>query len=146
MKSVKFLFFSVGRIKKGWEKPEGLKTCAININKDSNQKQTWSVTLVDGLSSKCRQTRTLQLIRMQTWVSQVLEGVAGSVQTDEAMSTGRGSREEQSRIEKGIKPGWWNFDQKWSVCLSGWALHLITTVCPVFSYLLIKAFLNSLPA
>lgn len=48
--SVKIFIFAFGRIKKGKGKPDGHETCPININKDSNQKQTWSVTLDDGLS------------------------------------------------------------------------------------------------
>lgn len=38
--SVKIFIFAFGRIKKGKGKPDGHETCPININKDSNQKQT----------------------------------------------------------------------------------------------------------
>lgn len=55
---------------------------------NNNQKLTWSVTLIDGLSKNC----TFQQMRMQTWGSCILEEFGGTVSNGEAMSRGRGSR------------------------------------------------------
>lgn len=62
-----------------------------------NQKHTLSVTLINGLSRTCRQTSTLQLIRMQAWRSYTLEGVNGIVPNGDARFGERGSREVQKR-------------------------------------------------
>lgn len=37
------------------------KELTDKYSRDNNQKQTWSVSLVGGLSENCRQTGTLQL-------------------------------------------------------------------------------------
>lgn len=97
MWAMKMFIFSVEKIKNMREKPCGHKSCPININKDSNQKQTWSVTLVCGLSRNCRQMGTLQWMGVQTWGSWTLDEFGGSAQTKEVMCGGSESREEQSR-------------------------------------------------
>lgn len=55
-----FFFFSVEWIKKGREKPDGLKTCPVNTYKDSINNE--SVTLDDEVSRNCSK---LALRRMQ---------------------------------------------------------------------------------
>lgn len=62
-----------------------------------NQKQTWSVTLINGQSRICRQTSNFQLIRMQICRFYMLEGVSGTVPNGGAMCGGRGSRMERKR-------------------------------------------------
>lgn len=56
------------------------KTCRdTNVtekcNGDKDEKQTWSITVIDGLSRNGRQSGALQLIRMETRECRMLEGL-----------------------------------------------------------------------
>lgn len=62
-----------------------------------NQKHIQSVTLTNDVSRICRQTSTLQLIRMQARKPYLLEGVSETVPNGDAVGGERGSREVQKR-------------------------------------------------
>lgn len=51
---VKKFIFSVGRTRKGRQIHRDIKSDPVALT-NNNQKQTWSVTLIDGLPRNCRQ-------------------------------------------------------------------------------------------
>lgn len=69
---------------------------------------------------------------LQTWGPRILQGVAGTTQTDTWGCAGEGMREDQSGNRKGYERDGFHVKQNWSVCLSDWALHLMTIVRQMF--------------
>lgn len=120
-------------------------------NKQNNSQSHWLISY-DSMGSTSKKInldfaadKTANWSQWEEWEG---DGNCRVLQAQGRFCRQMGQRKDQrgGTSRKGYKKGQSHVKQGWSVHLSGWALHHITVVCPIFLYFFIKSFPNSVSA